>query len=34
MQLQGKDVSVGYKVMDRGLPKFIIKPIGKELTIL
>ena len=34
MQLQGKDVSVGYKVTDRGLPKFIIKPIGKELTIL
>ncbi len=34
MPLQVKDVSVGYKVMDRGLPKFIIKPIGKELTIL
>jgi|GEM_PF-1394453 len=33
-QLQGKNVTINYKVMDQGLSKIIIKPAGKELTIL
>ena len=33
-QLQGKNVTISYKVMDQGLSKVIIKPAGKELAIL
>jgi len=33
LKLQGKNVSLNYRVMDNGIPKIIIKPIGKELQI-
>ena len=33
LKLQGKNVSLSYKVMDNGMSKIIIKPIGKKLMI-
>ena len=33
LKLQDKKVSISYRIMDNGVPKISIKPIGKDLQI-